>query len=94
MLDTPWDEPTLSAPEFATFIAGELRNQDPWHRISGAAMGTFEYLSLAYSFHFASEDANLTLVCMVSEMLVTILEVDPQKRITIPELKRFDWFLQ
>lgn len=39
--DTPWDEPTLSAPEFEIFIAGELLNQDPWQRISGAAMSTF-----------------------------------------------------
>ncbi|KAJ9104577.1 hypothetical protein QFC21_002075 [Naganishia friedmannii] len=32
--NTPWDEPTLSSPEFEAFVSGELLKYDPWTRIS------------------------------------------------------------
>lgn len=42
-IDTPWDEPSDSSPEFCAYRTGELLNYDPWTRIRGHALGTFFY---------------------------------------------------
>lgn len=42
-IDTPWDEPSDSSPEFCAYRTGELLNYDPWTRIRGQALGTFFY---------------------------------------------------
>ncbi|PPQ83836.1 hypothetical protein CVT25_000895 [Psilocybe cyanescens] len=31
--NTPWDEPTLSSPEFCRYVSGEIFAEDPWRRI-------------------------------------------------------------
>lgn len=40
-IDTPWDEPSESSPEFCAYRTGELFNYDPWTRIRGQALGMF-----------------------------------------------------
>lgn len=37
MIDTPWDEPSDSSPEYMAYLTGELLNYDPWTRIQGPA---------------------------------------------------------
>ncbi|KDQ17483.1 hypothetical protein BOTBODRAFT_29660 [Botryobasidium botryosum FD-172 SS1] len=35
---TPWDEPTVSSPEYNAYLSGEIYDIDPWSRIKGDAL--------------------------------------------------------
>jgi serine/threonine-protein kinase Chk1 len=76
--DTPWDEPSENSPEFNAFLTGELLNYDPWTRIRGQARGG----------SLPREAQNgLTRVAI----LLAMLSVDPNQRITMDAVKSHPW---
>jgi serine/threonine-protein kinase Chk1 len=53
-IDTPWDEPSESSPEYMAYLTGELLNFDPWTRIQGPAR-------CEYTCHYTFADGSDTV---------------------------------
>lgn len=78
-VDTPWDEPSEDSPEFRAYMTGELLQYDPWTRIKGQAKGE--------SFKARKTEHGLT----VSAILLAMLTIDPNHRITIDGINKHPW---
>jgi len=79
MVDTPWDEPSETSPEFAAYLSGQLLQYDPWTRIRGQAQSKHITRAIA-AYHVDAPD-----------ILLRMLDINPQTRITMEGLKTHPW---
>jgi serine/threonine-protein kinase Chk1 len=90
--DTPWDEPSTASPEYKAYLTGELLQYDPWNNIPQDALGKGSFAP--WTLQYPMTITMLMVYRLTSAaLLLACLEVDPSKRITIPQIKTHRWLM-
>lgn len=90
--DTPWDEPSTASPEYKAYLTGELLQYDPWNNIPQDALGKGSS-ALRPSRYPVTTTMLIFYRVKSAALLLACLEVDPTKRITIPQIKTHRWLM-